>query len=370
MELSPEDGLRLQVLLQNELKAVRLDEHAMILYALTAAGEANIPLSPNRANDEYLKVLRSTLSEHILGSAGGYPVYLKRWTRMQQTSHSSLKDLLKLGENEAVMAVTNAEQLDLDVAKLSWWCTQNLDIQPEAAYHLLQHKIILQDDLGKEIASYLYEYLPFMQDTEKTLNTLVSILQPGLLDHEQIAALANRAKNKSVYQVGFLVARMESFLAEHAENPVRKKVKFIDGSPISNVLKKSLSTKGQTFINSAKTALNKISSEEVTYPLINTIGEWFAEALFVKRQRVYEQYTKQVELMMAEPERCHVLYVFLEKNPDSENLVRAVLLLAGVYEAIVFKDILHTGAVGSQLRRKIKDTLKPMLQALNVLSDL
>ena len=46
-ELSPEDSLRLNVLLAGELHAVRIDEGALTLYALTPKGEAKVSLHRN-----------------------------------------------------------------------------------------------------------------------------------------------------------------------------------------------------------------------------------------------------------------------------------------------------------------------------------
>ncbi|HEY9050864.1 MAG TPA: DsrS, partial [Gammaproteobacteria bacterium] len=46
MDLSPEDSLRLNVLLSQGLQAVRIDESRMVVHALTPRGEAKIPLNP------------------------------------------------------------------------------------------------------------------------------------------------------------------------------------------------------------------------------------------------------------------------------------------------------------------------------------
>jgi len=66
--LSPEDSFRLQVLLAQELKAVRLDESEAgpVLHALTDRGEAHIPLNPNCRLDKYLRLIRELLSGHAL----------------------------------------------------------------------------------------------------------------------------------------------------------------------------------------------------------------------------------------------------------------------------------------------------------------
>ncbi len=80
MDLTPEDALRINVLLASPIEAIRLDESRMTLFALSQKGEAKVKLNPNCRDDSYLRKVRETLSSHVLGSPGGYPVYLKRWT--------------------------------------------------------------------------------------------------------------------------------------------------------------------------------------------------------------------------------------------------------------------------------------------------
>ncbi|MDH5469003.1 MAG: sulfur reduction protein DsrS, partial [Gammaproteobacteria bacterium] len=71
MDLSPEDALRVNVLLAGNLKAVRIDESRMTLHALSDKGEACIQLTPNCRDESYLRRVRETLSSHVLGSPGG-----------------------------------------------------------------------------------------------------------------------------------------------------------------------------------------------------------------------------------------------------------------------------------------------------------
>ena len=81
MDLSTEDKLRLNVLLSQSLQAIRIDESRMELYALSEKGEATVALHPNCKDEKYLKIVRQWLSTNILGSPGGYPVFLRRWTK-------------------------------------------------------------------------------------------------------------------------------------------------------------------------------------------------------------------------------------------------------------------------------------------------
>ncbi|MFN4149184.1 MAG: hypothetical protein ACK4E4_06505, partial [Rhodocyclaceae bacterium] len=70
-DLSPEDALRLSVLLAGEVHAVRIDEGAHTLYALTPKGEARIVLNPVGRAERYFQRVREVLGGHALGSPGG-----------------------------------------------------------------------------------------------------------------------------------------------------------------------------------------------------------------------------------------------------------------------------------------------------------
>ena len=90
MALSETDELRLNVLLVQKPQAIKISESRLTLHALTEQGEAKIELHPNSKADLYLKEVREFLSSQILGSPGGYPIFLKRWTRMGQARDESL----------------------------------------------------------------------------------------------------------------------------------------------------------------------------------------------------------------------------------------------------------------------------------------
>ncbi len=62
MDLTPEDALRINVLLASQVQAIRIDESRMTLVALSGKGEAKIQLNPNCRDDSYLRRVRETLS--------------------------------------------------------------------------------------------------------------------------------------------------------------------------------------------------------------------------------------------------------------------------------------------------------------------
>ena len=160
LELSSEDSLRLNVLLAQKPQAVRIDESRMTLYALTEKGEASVVLNPDCRDDQYLRRVRELLSMHALGSPGGYPVYITRWTRMgQEREIETLHKLLLLGEPEAVVAVAHAPGLTAELAGLAWWAMP----EAENARQLLAQKQVAsqqqegQTGLANELAVFLID---------------------------------------------------------------------------------------------------------------------------------------------------------------------------------------------------------------------
>jgi len=129
--LEPEDILKLNVLIATSI-AIRIDTYKLVVVGLNAQfKEQTIELKPSGDSAAYIKDVKKLLVTQVLGAMGGYPSYLKRWSRMGQVESSNLASLLKLGEVEAVVAVANSTNLDDQLLKLTWWCATNTDNQAE-----------------------------------------------------------------------------------------------------------------------------------------------------------------------------------------------------------------------------------------------
>lgn len=199
--LSPEDQLRLNVLLAQEIKAVRLDEANLVLHALLDRGEASMPLHPNCRADKYLRLIQETLSGHALGSPGGYPVYLSRWTRHGQMESSNLGQLLLIGEPEAVIAVVHSPALTDQVAEYAWWAMPTI----ENARLMLAREAVAKGRMGPVLAGFLVEHLPFLQEDHLAImDTVAVLLYSGTLTPEQREAIWRRGKQRNSYYVAFL----------------------------------------------------------------------------------------------------------------------------------------------------------------------
>ena len=190
MELSNEDLLRLNVLLANPIEAIRIDESTMTVCGLTGTTEAKVKLHATGRSEKYLRQVRELLSGHVLGSPGGYPAYLQRWTRMGQTRDARLAELLLLGDPEAVVAVAGAPGLTDDLARRAWWALPT----PENARCMLERECVVAGAMGKVLADYLVEYLPFETEPLHMINTVAWCCSPASSMPARAAASGPRVK--------------------------------------------------------------------------------------------------------------------------------------------------------------------------------
>jgi hypothetical protein len=195
-ELSPEDELRLNVLFNTELKAIRIDESSMTLWALTPQGEASVPLKPNERTDRYLKRVREQLSGHALGSPGGYPVHLTRWTRQSQAGLSAqhLAQLLLIAEEEAVVAVVHSPALTDELARYAWWCMPTL----ENARLMLMRDVVCRGSMGRTLAEFLVDHLAFLHEDDVGILDTVAVMLYAC--HRCRAAGDQRGNSRTVFR--------------------------------------------------------------------------------------------------------------------------------------------------------------------------
>ena len=379
MNLSPEDSLRLNVLLKQEPQAVRIDESKMRVLALTSKGEASVSLNPNCRDDQYLKQVRELFSTHVLGSPGGYPVYIKRWTRMgQDRENSSLRSLLQLGEPEAVMAVVHAPSLTPELARLAWW------VMPEAenARCMLGSAQVVASDIGRELAQFLIEYLPFETEPDAILKSVRLVLQPGLVSEEVHQDLWQRAARKGTIYISFLQA-MPDALPEIAEpHPVYDELQSAlmplleKDNVVAMQLCRVLGPAGQAFLKTVVNAMEKLADESAAVALFDVIGKYFGAALpkgnpdAVAAGRTSELAVAFAQTYVAEADRYHPELAEVQQVlTDHHSKLMAMVALSFASEALLDSFFSHSDAVGPLMRRKMKPWIEPLLEQVKSLQN-
>jgi hypothetical protein len=364
MELSPEDSLRLNVLLAQNLQAVRIDESNMIVYALSEKGDAKVQLNPNCKDEKYLNMVKELFSTHVLGSPGGYPIYLRRWTRMGQQRADNLEKLLLLGEPEAVVAVVHAAGITNEVARRAWWVMPS----SENARRMLNREDVMNGDMGPVLSEFLIEFIPFEEDPQAMMESVRLVLKkPGLIDEETRLSIWKKAQRKNALYVGFLASQPDSLpdqLPAHGEYEALKPQlqPLADaGNPFARQLLRVLSGPGQTYLATVKEVLGKPSNQDVVVVLMDTIRDYFAAI------RPYDEPVREMEALMdivdqrlEQPDEH--LQTILETVPEQAGRIRAMLVLSLVGERLVAPIFALTDAVGSVMRKKIEPVSRPVLE--------
>jgi hypothetical protein len=367
MELSAEDNLRLNVLLAQNLHAVRIDESKMVVLALTEKGEAKVPLNPNCKDEKYIKQVKAVLSTHVMGSPGGYPVFLKRWTRMGQARDESLAQLLMLGEEEAVVAAVHAAGLTDELAERAWWAMPTA----ENARRMLEKEAVVRGRTGPVLAEFLIEFLPFEEEQRAIIESVRLVLQPGLISEEEKKRLWKRARAKRSYYVGFLHTLPEDLPepaerhAKHAEASESLRHLIDAGNPFADMLVRVFSDRGQRFIKTVVEALKKPADQEVVESLLNAIAMYF-------RQLRPEEFTADdINAIIDEAEQLcrddEDIRAVLQQLPQLESAVRAMLVLSCLSVKLVNPIFARTDAIGTMMRKKIQPITDPVFEQLAAL---
>jgi hypothetical protein len=368
MELSNEDLLRLNVLLANDIEAIRIDEGSMTVYGLSRGSEARVPLNPNCRPQQYLRRVREMLSSHVLGSPGGYPVFLQRWTRMGQTRDAQLDKLLLLGEPEAVVAVAGAAGLSDELARRTWWAMPTSDI----ARRMLEKEAVVRGKMGPALAAYLVEHLAFETEPMTVIATIRLILQTGLIDAETRERIFRLGTHRNAYHIGFLDAvpddlpRPVAARADYAAHRDKFAALATRGNALAAFLAKLLDSPGQTFLDVSEMQLQHPVDKYTVAALMDIIGNYFRPARCAPAAAgKFGDALACTDRLLASPPGD--LAALLADVPELRDEIRAMLALAHAGEPLVTPIIAVTSASGTLLHRKLEPVLDPMLRQYAVL---
>lgn len=343
--LTPEDTLRLNVLIST-CEAIRVDVYKLVVIGLTKdKKEQAISLNPDGDSGKYIQAVQKLLVSKVLGSMGGYPSYLKRWSRMGQVSTSNLSSLLKIGNIEAVVAVANSQNLDDEVLELVWWCATNTDQQAEIGRFLLTRDFVVRHAVGKQIAHYLLEFLPFTDDTTQLIDTTNLLLQDDLISQEAKDRLWKQGMRKTAFLVGF-IERMKDNLPNN------------DNTVALNLDSKELdcvgTEQGQIMLKTISHILKKINQEHVLYRTLEVLGAYLSHPMI--------QPLDQIDDLKNQAQSVS------ETLGLNDEKIKSRLLLAGANERLAVSTISAHGLAGSAIRKKLSNVLTPIQKALKILT--
>jgi hypothetical protein len=343
--LTPEDTLKLNVLIATCI-AIRVDVYKLVVVGLTKdKKEQTIALNPTGDSSKYIQAVQKLLVSQVLGSMGGYPSYLKRWSRMGQVSSSNLSSLLKVGNIEAVVAVANSQNLDEEVLDLVWWCATNTDQQAEIGRFLLTRDFVVTHNIGKQIADYLLEFLPFTDDTTQLIDTTNLLLQGDLISQVAKDRLWKQGQRKTAFLVGFIERNIDNLPNNNGIIALNDNTK-----ELANIN----SQQGQILLKTIALILKKIKQEHVLYRTLEVLGGYLSHPMIQP---------------LTDIEHCQTQAQQVAENLGlDDEKIKARLLLASVSEQLVVGTISAHSLAGSAIRKKLVNVLAPIQNALQVLT--
>jgi len=376
MELCDEDLLRLNVLLANPIEAIRVDEQNMTVHGLYGNHEAKVKLNPSGRPEQYLRCVRELLSGHVLGSPGGYPAFLQRWTRMGQARDARLSELLMLGEPEAVVAVAGAAGLTDEIARRAWWALP----VPENARCMLARECVVKGHMGKVLAEYLIEYLPFETEPLAIIASVRLVLQPGLVDDEARRRIWEKGRHKNIYHLGFLEAMPDELpdpdpaRADYPRHFDTLAPLVSAGNEFAARLLRLLDRSGQSFMTVSERILRKPASQEAAICVMNVIGSYFRGAAPMNdlprdMDAAIERAQLQFKSAMAAPADTGSLAATVHAAPELKREILALLAVSQVSETLLNPIFSHTTAAGTVMSKKMEPLVRPILQQYASLRD-
>ncbi len=373
MELTNEDLLQLNVMMVQNPHAVRIDESRMQVFGLMENAEAHIDLNPPDKHEQYVRRVREFLSGYVLGSPGGYPVLISRWTRMGQTRGENLQRLLMLGEPEAVMAVVHAEELTPELGRRAWWCMP----ESENARRMLEKEAIVNSDLGPVLADHLFEHLAFETEPGPMIDSVCLMLQGELIDEDRKQELWRTSQRNNVCLIGFLKSSVKAMphgqAAHKAYGDANKILKQLKDNRFSVKLRWLLSEEGQGFLDTAYTVFKKPANQDVVVYLLDTLQEKMADMLPVLQDqspdKIAEINRQTAQLMdigsdkfARADQEWKVLIHKLNENHVLLSLLESLLWVAHMSELLVTHIFSQTTAEGTLMRKKLKPVTEHIFQ--------
>jgi len=370
MELSSEDSLRLNVLLNQDLQAIRIDESKMIVYGLSEKGEAKMQLNPNCRDDHYLKTVKELISNKVLGSPGGYPVFLRRWTRMGQARDESLARLLQLGEPEAVIAVVHASGLTDELARRAWWA------MPTAANArcMLEKDAVVAGEMGTGLAEFLIEFLPFEEEAKDIIESVRLVLQGELISAATRQNLWSRGQRKNAFLVGFLIATPGNLPLEKNPHPLlqdyQEKLAPLSrkGNLIASQLQRLLEAPGQAYLTTINTVMKKPGNQDVVIAVLNAISDYFSSLELMPKKEDDIQGILKAASAFIDNQRGDALAEILNTLPEAKDMLHALLVLSAISEQVVNPIFSRSDAIGTLMRKKLEPVFEPILQQIKLLT--
>jgi hypothetical protein len=269
-----------------------------------------------------------------------------------------------------VVAVAHAPSLTDELARRAWWCQPTMEI----ARWMLEKEAVIQGQMGKVLADFLIEHLPFEENPDARMHTIRLILYGKLADEQTTAKLWRMAKGVPYYFIGFL-----EFMPETLPNDQPARADYEEAKKLLGPLVETgnahaerflslLSANGQTWLKAVAEVLTRPSTSLVVYALLDAISRYFhAMGYPIQSEKLEDLFAQAGAISRGEIEAPSDLQALLAAAPQHRQGIEAMLALSGLTSKTADPWLLRSTAVGALMRRKIEPLVSPINMAVQVL---
>ena len=364
MDLSQEDSLRLNVLVKTSV-AIRIDENQLVIFGLADSKERRIDLKPSGNAGQYLRLIREHLSNLVLGTPGGYPVFIQRWTRSGALGAERLSKLLCLGETEAVVAVAASPNITDTLAGRAWWCLPTAEV----ARLMLCRSQVIKGQTGPPLAQFLLEYLPFEIESTVIIQTVQILLVSELIDQSEKARLWARGQKNAAYLIGFLSAGPEYMIQTDHQKSVGIADLAKPSKTFAQHIERALSQTGKQYLEGCSRALRTATDMDSVVETLEALHRFLmpiADTPQLPRTPHLLRIAARERFNWAASKFDDEEFAFILSR-YSESDIKAIILLSLVGEPLVAPIFAITDASGSLMRKKLAPALDPAFEAIKAL---
>jgi hypothetical protein len=240
---------------------------------------------------------------------------------------------------------------------------------------MLAREEVARGPMGRVLADFLVEHLPFEESADAGMETLRLVLRHGLAGAATQAELWSKARRAPHYCLGFLEFLPDALplatpLRPDAANIVPA-LRQLEGNPFAAQLARCLSESGQSFLTAAGEALAKPATHRIVYHLFDLLGGYFAAVRPREGPAAHvEQIAVDADSLagLDRAQRAHVEQL-LACAPDFMAQVKAMLFLSRITQQAAEPVLTRTTAVGPLMRRKLEPVIAPIAARLDVLRE-
>jgi len=225
--------------------------------------------------------------------------------------------------------------------------------------------------MGKVLAEYLVEHLPFENIPHTIIDTVRLLLQPGLIDDEVRKKLWNRGTADNVYHVGFLERMPDDLpvtvLPRGDWSALSSKLAQLEGHPYAVQLERVLSARGQAFLQTSEAMLRYPADRDVVKALLNAQAAYFSSMV---HPACCDGNTPEAILASVDAfyrDTASIAGQFTESLPEYASEVRAMLVLSCMNSAVAAPVLSRSTAGGTLMRQRLEPVTTPILQQIAIL---